>query len=110
MIAPEPYRSAYLAVVHQAILTSRWLAFRNQRLPQRLFARQHIAHIAALQDAIHVIVELLNQWERCDEPALRRNHLAAYDSRWVGKHADAVSLMALLESRLNTPATEAPAA
>lgn len=42
------------------------------RLPSR---------IADLQDSIHVIVELPNNWERYTEPALR-TYLEEFDRKW----------------------------
>ncbi|UXY16266.1 hypothetical protein N8I74_04395 [Chitiniphilus purpureus] len=98
MIAPEPYLTAYLAVVHRAIIASRSLAHRNQRIFPR---RREVAQIADLQDAIHVVVELLNDWARCDETALRADFLAAYDRKWAGSSACSLSLVKVLEEKLH---------
>lgn len=72
-IAPEPYLSAYLNVMCATISLARYLAWGKGNNEQ----------IADLMDAIHVIPELLNEWERCDEPALRATFLAAYDKKWA---------------------------
>ena len=85
MIAPEPYRSAYLSVVRDAITLSRLLARRSQCSFWLRFFGRHSEQVADLQDAIHVVVELINEWERCDEKSLREIYLAAYDKKWTGK-------------------------
>jgi RNase P protein component len=99
MVAPEPYLSAYLAVVRWAILETRALAWGNDHLRNRL-SRRRSALMADLQDAIHVIVELIPEWERCDEPALRRNFLQAFDEKWGRREESKGSLIAILDQHL----------
>lgn len=82
MIAPEPYLSAYLHVVHRAVITSRFLARENRGFLNRLFSGRRQEQIADLQDAIHVVLELLPHWKQCDEAALRETYLEAFDIKW----------------------------
>ena len=85
-VAPLPYLSAYLEVIRVAAVEARFLAHLSQLRPwwQRLRGdARTLAQVADLMDAIHVIPELLDEWERCDEPALRRNFLLAYDQKWA---------------------------
>jgi hypothetical protein len=102
MVAPEPYLSAYLAVVRWAILETRALAWGNHSLRNRL-SRRRAELMADLQDAIHVIVELIPEWERCDEPALRRNFLLAFDKKWGRQDESKGSLVAILDRHLGAP-------
>lgn len=88
MIAPEPYLSAYLEVTRRVILHTRSMAWENSRSLTRRVSRKRAEQMADLQDAVHIVVELLNDWERCDEPALRRNFLEAYDEKWVKTESD----------------------
>ena len=46
-------------------------------------------------DAVHNIPELLNQWEDCDEPALR-SALEYFDRRWFRSEGD-LNLCRLLD-------------
>ena len=87
MIAPEPYLSAYLEVAHAAVVHTRHLALESVKSACALASRERAQQIADLQDAIHVVLELLKEWERCDEPALR-TYLERYDERWVRSEDD----------------------
>jgi hypothetical protein len=88
MIAPEPYLSAYLEVIRTAVIYTRHLALGNNKSIWRRISKKQSEQMADLQDAIHVVVELLNEWERCDEVALRENYLRAYDRKWVKQEND----------------------
>ncbi|QZA77037.1 hypothetical protein K4H28_12095 [Deefgea tanakiae] len=103
MIAPESLRTAYLEVTYQAILTSRSLA--NFALTSNDEAERLIAleQIRDLQDAIHVIVELINDWGRCNEESLRSSFLAAHDKKWSKKtQVYSIKLLDVLDEKLNT--------
>lgn len=102
MIAPEPYLSAYLHVVQRAVLTSRLLARENQGFFNRLFSGRRQEQIADLQDAIHVVLELLPNWERCDEDALRKTYLEAFDTKWHNHPPLGLRLLPTLLEKLNT--------
>ena len=67
-IAPEPFLSAYLAVLRDATIYARNWAV-GDISPEKL---------GDLMDAVHNIPELLNRWEECDEPSLR-SALESYD-------------------------------
>lgn len=69
---PEPILSCYLAVLQQALVYGRAFA---------LEGRPH-QQIADLLDAVHVIPELLTEWERCDERGLFR-FLEEYDRKYA---------------------------
>ncbi len=86
MIAPEPYLAAYLEVMRRAIVQTRALALKASSLQGEQLALA-LEQMADLQDAIHVIAELLNEWEHCDEGALRENFLGGYDRKWINKPA-----------------------
>ena len=88
MIAPEPYLTAYLEVSKLAITYTRSIALENTNSLRSRLSKKRSEQIADLQDAIHVVLELLNEWERCDEPALRKNYLESYDRKWVKKEDD----------------------
>jgi len=91
MIAPEPYLSAYLATCRVAVIHSRYLALENVHATSEPDSQKRAQQIADLLDAIHVVLELLNEWERCEEPVLRA-FLERYDDKWaVG--ADDLCLM-----------------
>jgi hypothetical protein len=93
-IAPEPYLSAYLEVMCETITFARSLAYENSTSVLNRFKRSRSAQLADLMDAIHIIPELLNEWERCNEPSLRETYLAAYDKKWArGKNT--FSMMAV---------------
>ncbi len=104
MIASEPYLSAYLELMHRVIVQTRALA----RQAQGLHGEQSdlaLEQIADLQDAIHVIAERLNEWERCDEVALRENFLGGYDRKWANKPAVMpISLLEVFEQALKQDA------
>ena len=105
MIAPEPYLSAYLEVARQAVLMTRSLGLENQYSLRKRISMKRSEQIADLQDAIHVVLELLNEWERCDEPALRR-FLEAYDEKWAAQEQDFSMLKtfnAMLEKKTKAP-------
>jgi len=75
-MAPEPYLSACLAVLHRAVLACRASSWGNQWSAE---------HVADLMDAIHNIPWLLQNWEQCDIEFLRTAFLQAYESKW-GDH------------------------
>ena len=100
MHAPEPYLSAYLHVVHQAVLVSRTLARQEITPLEGDAARIRLAQIGDLQDAIHVITELLSEWERCDEAALRQDFLAAFDRKWQEQPPHGLRLIPTLLEKL----------
>jgi len=87
MITPEPYLSAYLETARRAVLQTRSLGLENSSSLLKRISRKRSEQIADLQDAIHVILELLNRWEECDEPELRK-FLEAYDRRWAIEEND----------------------
>ena len=72
-LAPEPYLSACLTVLHRAILACRANSWGNQWSAE---------HVADLMDAIHNIPTLLQEWETCDVEFLRTTFLQAYESKW----------------------------
>jgi hypothetical protein len=86
----EPFLSAYLEVLRQAVSYSRFLALRKESHEQ----------IADLLDAVHSIPELLNKWEKCDTQSLRA-YLEAYDNKWA-KKPETFSLIAVLENTFNS--------
>ncbi len=67
--------NAYLRVMREAIIYARALAYR----------KADFQLIGDLMDAIHVIPELINKWEECDEPDLKRDYLQVFDNRWAEK-------------------------
>ena len=87
MIAPEPYLNAYLETARRAVLQTRSLGLENRSSLLKRVSRKRSEQIADLQDAIHVILELLNKWEECDEPGLRK-YLETYDGKWVSEEGD----------------------
>jgi hypothetical protein len=87
-LAPEPFLSAFLAVLRNATFYIRNWAV-GEILPEKL---------GDLMDAVHHIPELLNRWEDCDEPSLR-SALESYDKRWVQWHGD-LSLINVLETAI----------
>src|SRR5690348_10327613 len=101
MIAPEPYLSAYLETTRYAVMLTRSLSLENQRSLRKRISRKRSEQIADLQDAIHVVLELLNKWEQCDEPALR-SYLEAYDRKWVIREDD-FSLLKIFNTALEMP-------
>jgi hypothetical protein len=72
-LAPEPYLSACLATLREAVLGARFYSWRRSAPPEQ---------IADLMDAIHNIPTLLQNWESCDVEWLRAS-LEAYDERWA---------------------------
>ena len=89
-LAPEPYRSACLAVMRRAIVDARFIAWGTSPLPK---GRQE--QVADLMDAVHNIPYLLNNWERCDQRLLRL-FLESYDEKWV-REGDGVRLANLYD-------------
>ena len=83
-IPDQPIFSAYLEVIQQATIYARHLALCKQSYEQ----------ISDLMDAIHVIPELLDEWERCDPPSLFR-YLEVYDKKW--SRQDNFSLVKIFE-------------
>lgn len=102
MIAPEPYLSAYLHVVHRAVITSRFLARQNQGFLNRATSKRWLEQIADLQDAIHVVTEMLQEWERCDEVDLRKTYLEAFDNKWRNDPPLGLLLVPTLLEKLDT--------
>jgi len=84
-VAPQPLLAAYLAVVRAATIYARSYGWRGQNIDNTRERDELFEQISDLMDAVHVIPELLDDWDRCDEPALRRNFLEAYDQKWKDK-------------------------
>jgi hypothetical protein len=105
MITPEPYLSAYLEVSKSAITYTRSIALENTHSLTNRLSKKRSEQVADLQDAIHVVLELLNEWERCDEPALRKNYLESYDRKW-GKNEDDFSLLKIFNMVLRETNTK----
>ena len=74
-VAPEPFRTACVEVLHHAACTARGMAWDEKFSTERL---------RDLMDAVHNIPRLLNDWEHCDVGYLRQR-LADYDKRWASK-------------------------
>jgi hypothetical protein len=72
-IAPEPFRTACLEVLHEAIINARAMAGTGN------FEKDQLKD---LMSAVHNIPHSLNDWERCDQDKLRRS-LLWYDGRWA---------------------------
>jgi hypothetical protein len=72
-LAPEPYLSACLAAIREAVLGARFYSWRRSAPPEQ---------IADLMDAIHNIPSHLKNWENCDIEWLRGS-LRAYDEKWA---------------------------
>ncbi|WP_410499281.1 hypothetical protein [Chitinibacter sp. S2-10] len=107
MIAPEPYLNAYLLVVHEAVLASRFLASKALHV-DAVERALYLEQIADLQDAIHVVVELLNKWEDCDEPALRKIYLKGFDAKWRNQTQPfPISLMTIFQQGLLAKSNDA---
>jgi hypothetical protein len=70
--APEPYLSAGLATIREAVLMARACCWRD---------RPSVELVADLMDAVHNLPDVLVRWETCDLEWLRRD-LAAYDRKW----------------------------
>jgi hypothetical protein len=73
MIAPEPYLSACMAVIHGTVVRARAMSWSRNIDP---------AHLADLMDAIHNIPEMVQTWERCDVEFMRSAYFMAYDEKW----------------------------
>jgi hypothetical protein len=87
-VAPEPFLSAYLAVLETATVAARnWAGGEVSR-----------EQIADLMDAVHNIPRLLNRWEECDEPSLR-SALKQYDRKWARSEAN-VRLTRVLQTAI----------
>lgn len=71
-VAPEPYLSACLATIREAVLAARFYSWRESAPHEQ---------IADLMDAIHNIPSLLTKWEECNIESLR-DSLRAYDEEW----------------------------
>jgi hypothetical protein len=74
-VAPEPYRTACLEVLHLAVVKARMIAFEDD------FEREQLRD---LMDAVHNIPRWLNDWQNCEQDELRWS-LAHYDERWAFK-------------------------
>jgi hypothetical protein len=72
-LAPEPYLSACLVTIREAVLGARFYMWRQSAPPEQ---------IADLMDAIHNIPSLMKDWENCDIERLR-DSLEAYDAKWA---------------------------
>ncbi|HYT93532.1 MAG TPA: hypothetical protein VEL76_32740 [Gemmataceae bacterium] len=75
-LAPEPYRSACLAVLHHAIAYCRFACWGSQWSSE---------HVADLMDAIHNIPGLVQHWEHDHIEFLRTRFLQRYEWRWRDK-------------------------
>ena len=74
-VAPEPFRTACLEVLHHAAIYARVIAWEED------FEKEQLRD---LMDAVHNIPHWLNDWERRDIDELRMS-LAYYDQRWASK-------------------------
>jgi hypothetical protein len=84
MLAPDAQFAVYSLVLQQTILTTRKIAKIASASSASSEEKQlALEQIFDLQDAIHIVIECLNQWERCDEQALHATFFAAYDKKWL---------------------------
>ncbi len=74
-IAPEPYHSALMDVLQEAMICTRAWARAGE-----LQAEQ----VSDLMDSLHNVPHLLSNWEQCDTHFLK-NSFVAYDMRWGAK-------------------------
>lgn len=79
-VAPEPYLSACVQVLHRSVLWCRVWGWKGD-VPAE--------HLADLKDAIHHIPELITNWERCDL-GLLRGMLGEYEARWIDRGGPAL--------------------
>lgn len=91
MLCPEPKLSAYLVVLHQALLWGRLLSNHSPA---------NADHINDLMDAVHNLPLLLRTWEECDEGWLQAD-LKRYTDRWVSKGG--VDLVVAFRNTLEDP-------
>jgi hypothetical protein len=78
VLAPEPYLSACLEVLHHACLQARLIGHSGE---QAGLPAQHSAELADLMDAVHDLPDLLLHWEEFDERRLRA-FLAEFNRSW----------------------------
>jgi hypothetical protein len=76
MVAPEPYLSACVAVLREAMMRARHDGYGKRVDPEQL---------ADLMDAIHNIPEHIQHWDRCDIDLLRTGFLKVYDDKWAAR-------------------------
>lgn len=88
MLCPEPKMSAYLVVLHRALIWGRLLSNSSAA---------DADHINDLMDAVHNLPELLRTWETCDEERLQAD-LRDYSAKWVNKGG--VNLVAAFRNTL----------
>lgn len=81
-IAPEPYLTAYLYVLEKSTLHSKQLAVLMYNSFSSRFNKKNYKQIIDLNETIHNIPEMLNDWEKCDESKLKLS-LYEYDKRWA---------------------------
>lgn len=74
-VAPEPFRTACVEVLHNAAIKARVMAWDEE------FDKEQLRD---LMDAVHNIPRWLNNWQRCDVNELRQS-LAYYDQQWASK-------------------------
>jgi hypothetical protein len=77
-IAPEPYFSACMAVLSQAVLRVRVIGWSGEKAG---LSPEATAQIADLMDAVHNLPHLVQHWERCDQKLLKA-FLNQYDQKW----------------------------
>jgi hypothetical protein len=68
MLAPEPYLSAYLEVLHFAAVHARLLGLNGEKTG---LSPEQSSCVAALMDAVHNIPHLLHRWEPRKEGWIR---------------------------------------
>jgi hypothetical protein len=68
VLAPEPYLSACLEVLHRAAIYARLLGWNGDKVGLSVEEATYLGH---LMDAVHEIPRLLQRWETCDEDLLR---------------------------------------
>ena len=85
-VAPEPYLSAYIEILRMTTLTVRQWGWGNHVTSE---------HLADLMDAVHVIPDFVQHWEKCDVDDLRNRYLMPYEQKWAGQ--DGLKLCEIFE-------------
>ena len=88
--APEPYLTACLEVLTEAILGARRIGWEGQY--HGGLSVEAADELADLMDAVHNIPIYLNHWERCDESMIRK-FLERWEDKWTGKGTTRHSLI-----------------
>jgi hypothetical protein len=83
--APEPFRSACLAVMYRAILEARALGWKMMSGGDAA-ASVNAEQIADVMDAVHNLPGLMRNWDHSRQEWLRRT-LHDYDAKWGAEGA-----------------------